>query len=190
MSEIDENSRIKDRIWITAKSRIYAEKRLRKYDIISHLILVLLSVIVIALTLLKGTLPQQAPLDTYTVVYSVFILAASIVVFGFRYGETATLHRECYLRLQQLHDSREPAEEIERRYHEILSSYPNHSDHDYECLVLGRTFLSAGGMSRPDGTPIKWTWGMACRWIVHEITFWGVPFVLFASSVGTIFWAW
>jgi len=182
-------SQIKDRIWITSKSRIYAERRFRRYDVVSHIVLALLSGIVIAITLLRDVLPPAAPLDAYTVVYSVFILAASIVVFGFKFGETATLPRECYLRLQKLHDSSLPEVELTARYHDILS-YPNHSDCDYENLVIVRTFPKSENMYRPDGTPISWTFLMLLRWVVHNFLFWTVPVALLISSIGTIFWIW
>ena len=190
MSDSSEKDNIKNRIWITSKTRIYAEKRYRKYDIMSHLVLSLLSAIVISLTLFKDLLPQGAPLETYTIVYSIFILIASIVVFGFRFGETATLHRECYLQLQRLNDSKQDADELIRCYHDILSSYPNHSDMDYECLVLGRTFPNLKGLKRLDGTHIDWTFGMLFQWSLHQIIFWLLPVALIGASVGTIFWIW
>ena len=183
-------SQIRDRIWLTTKSRIYAERRYRRYDIVSHIVLALLSVIVIAITLLRDELPQAAPLDAYTVVYSVFILAASIVVFGFKFGEIATLHRECYLRLQQLHDSTDEDDALVGSYHDILSSYPNHSDCDYESLVISRTFPKSGSMSRPDGTAISWTAVMLIRWLAYQIVFWTLTIALLVASVGTIFWLW
>ena len=190
MNDETNSSQIRDRIWLTTKSRIYAERRHRRYDVVSHIVLALLSVIVIAITLLRDELPQAAPLDAYTVVYSVFILAASIVVFGFKFGETATLHRQCYLRLQQLHDSTDPDDLLVLRYHDILSSYPNHSDCDYESLVIGRTFPKSEGMSQPDGTAISWSVGMLIRWLAHQVMFWALPSALLVASIGTIFWIW
>lgn len=190
MDDNTEKDNIRDRIWITAKSRIYTEKRYRQYDIMSHLVLSMLSAIVISLTLFKDILPQGAPLETYTIVYSIFILIASVVVFGFRFGETATLHRECYLQLHRLNDSKQDTAEVVRCYHDILSSYPNHSDLDYESLVLGRTFPNSKGLKRLDGTDINWTWGMLFRWCIHQITFWVFPIVLMGASIGTIFWIW
>ena len=190
MSEDADFSKIKELIWITTKSRIYAERRFRSYDIASHIVLSLLSVVIISITLLSEELPQSAPLDAYTVVYSVFILAASIVVFGFKFGETATLHRECYLRLQRLHDSTDTHDKVLERYHCILSSYPNHSDCDYESLVISRTLLNSEIMSRSDGTSILWSYPMLFRWAVHHLSFWLLPCVILVTSIGSIFWIW
>jgi len=190
MNDETNSSQIKDRIWLTTKARIYSERRFRRYDVVSHIVLVLLSVIVIAITLLRDELPEAAPLDAYTVVYSVFILAASIVIFGFKFGETATLHRECYLRLQQLHDSTDACDVLVARYHDILSSYPNHSDLDYESLVIIRSFPKSQGIYRSDGTAISWTVWMLIRWSSHHLLFWALPSALLVVSIGTIFWIW
>ena len=190
MNTTDDISKIKNRIWITAKSRIYSEKRFRRYDVASHLLLVLLSLTVITITLLDASHSSQEQIDTYTIIFSVFILVASIVVFGFRFGETAALHRECYLRLQQLYDSREKADEVERCYHEILAAYPNHTDFDYDCLVLGRTFGQDGGMSKPDGSSVSWTWGMLFRWAIHHLVFWSIPAFFLAISVALLACIW
>ncbi|WP_083464290.1 SLATT domain-containing protein [Phaeobacter sp. 11ANDIMAR09] len=186
----EENIEVKDRIWITCKSRIYAERRFRRYDVISHLALSMLSIIVIAITLLRDLLPAEVPLDAYTVVYSVFILAASIIVFGFKFGEIATLHRECYLRLQRLHDSNENASELLQQYHDILSSYPNHSDTDYESLVIGRTFPNKKNMHSPTGTPISWSFWMLVRWAIHHLLLVILPIAVVVASIGSIFWIW
>jgi len=190
LEEVTDIERIRDKIWITAKSRIQAEIRYRKYNLVTHILLCLLSIILIALTVLRGSLPLNVPIEGYTVVLSVFILAFSIVVFGFKFGETATLHRECYLCLQLLHDSREKVEELERRYHEILTAYPNHSNSDYERLVLSRTFPNKTGMSDPNGDQIKWTLLMLLKFCIYEVVFWGTPIGLVYLSVGSMFWFW
>ncbi|PCJ91180.1 MAG: hypothetical protein COA50_16765 [Flavobacteriaceae bacterium] len=190
MTDIDQVSKIKGRTWITAKSRIYAENRFRRYELMSHLLLSIYSIAIIALTIFKEFLPEGAPVDAYTIVYSVLALSASIIVFGFRFGETAALHRECYLRLQELHDSHDDAAEIERNYHSILSSYPNHSDLDYARLVLSRTFPNnRNGLKRNDGTPIMWNFGMLMRWCIHQLFFWGMPILLLSTTVFPVYWS-
>ena len=189
MEKIETNN-IKARIWLTSKSRMNAEARFRKYNQITHILLCLLSVILISITVLSGSLPAQVPVDAYSVVFSVFILAFSIVVFGFNFGETSVLHRECYLSLQKLYDSRDSAEEIERNYHSILSSYPNHSNLDYERLVLSKTFPQKKGMSDPNGVPISWDMWMLIKQCFHEIIIWGLSLGLLILSVGSMFLFW
>lgn len=175
MKKVNETETIKNRIWMTAKSRIHAEKRYRHYNIVSHIILVFLSIGVIGSTLLKGDLPPIIPLDELTILLSVFVMAATIVVFGFRFGEIATLHRECYLRLQSLLDRDETIDEFKRCYHEILGAYPNHASIDYESLVLDRTFLTKKNLKRLDGEPIDWDRRMLAKWLLHFVFLWIVP---------------
>jgi len=122
-------------------------------------------------------------LDTYTAVLSVFVFAFSIITFGFRFGETATLHRECYLRLQKLHDEKIDAEKLTSQYHEILSAYSNHNDRDYESLVIERTLLNGRKVWGKDGREINWTGSMLVKLVLRTTAFWliTVAFLLLGS---------
>lgn len=116
---------IKAAIWLTCHSRMFAEKRYRSYTYISHLLLSWLALGVIAWAVVHTLQTSDALLDTYSAILSVLVFALSIIVFGFRFGETATLHRECYLRLQKLHDSESDTARLIHEYHEILGAYPS-----------------------------------------------------------------
>jgi hypothetical protein len=170
---------IQTAIWVTCHSRMIAEKRYRLYDNISHLLLSWLSLSVIAWVVIRGSQSPSAALDTYTAVLSVFVFAISIIVFGFRFGETATLHRECYLRLQKLYDSEPDAELLTGKYHEILGAYSNHADKDFEALVIEKTLLHHRKMWGKDGEQINWTSSMLVKFVLRATTFWLLTIILF-----------
>lgn len=163
---------IKAAIWLTSRCRMVAEKRYRTYENVSHLLLSWLSLSVIAWAVIRGSQSSSVILDTYTAVLSVFVFAFSIITFGFRFGETATLHRECYLRLQKLHDSEVDAEKLTSLYHEILSAYSNHADSDFESLVLEKTLLNHRRVWGKDGREINWTTSMLIKSILRATIFW------------------
>ncbi|WP_430470827.1 SLATT domain-containing protein [Thalassospira lucentensis] len=132
---------LKGRIWITAKTRMQAEKRYRLYDVVSHIYLCLLSFLAICLGVFSEYIHQDFPLSEVSIVVSVFIFGASIIVFGFSFGESAVLQRECYLRLQKAEGEDEVEyEKLHNIYCDINSSYPNHSTADYEFFIVERTF--------------------------------------------------
>ena len=187
---LDENDRIKkfrDRVWFTSKSRIAAEKRLRHYDVASHLSLSMLSTIVVGISVFSENIPQQIPVDNYTIVLSVLAVVFSVIVFGFRFGETAALHRECYLRLDRLRDQELSYSELVQEYHEILSAYPNHSKLDYERVVLDNRFFNNKKLTDTSGGDVNWTWAMVACFGSSQIILWAVPASILLGSVGTMF---
>lgn len=186
----DETEPIKNKIWLTSKTRMQAEKRYAMYDNMAHIILCVFSIALIGLTVFSKRLPQTVPIDAYAVWFSVWVIVFSVVVFGFAFGKTSVLHRECYLRLQKLYDSRADAKDIENSYHEIMSSYPNHSDTDYNRLILSRTLFHSGVLFDPSGQSLKWNWFMIGKFLVSQVVFWLSPILVLVISVGSIFWFW
>jgi hypothetical protein len=174
-------------IWLTSRSRMNAEKRFRKYDRVSHLLLSWLSLSVIAWAVVRGSITSTAHLDIYTAILSVFVFAFSVVIFGFRFGETAAQHRECYLRLQKLHDGEFNDDELTRQYHEILGGYGNHSDWDYESLILDRTLYSSRKVWGRDGQKISWTGPMLVKHLLLSCMFWLCTIAVFVLGLGTYY---
>lgn len=166
-------------IWTTAHSRMIAEKRHRTYDTVSSLLLSWLSLSVIVWATVRSSQPTTALLDTYTAIISAFVFAFSIITFGFRFGEIAALHRECYLRLQKLHDSEIDAEKLISGYHEILGAYRNHDDCDYAALVIERTLYNRKEMWDSNDNEVKWTGLMLVKHASRAIAFWSVAMAVF-----------
>lgn len=180
----DNFERIKNSIWITSHSRMVAEKRYREYDNVSSFLLSWLSLSVLAWAVVHNSAAPNVFLDTYTALISVFVFAFSIITFGFRFGETAVLHRECYLRLQKLHDSQDTEEKVISQYHEILAGYANQGDSDFNTLVIQRTLFTKREIRGGDGQPIVWTNAMLGGFLARKATFWlGVLVVFVLGAV-------
>lgn len=165
--------------WITSKSRMYAEKRLRLYDWAAHLLLSWLSLSVIAWSVVRSSIASGALIDLYAAILSVFVFAFSVIVFGFKFGETAAQHRECYLRLQKLLDAETSSEKFTQQYHEILAGYGNHGSWDYESVVLSLTLFNKRegqekAMQGKDGSSIVWSWAMLLKHFTFGLIFWGL----------------
>lgn len=176
--------------WITSKSRMYAEKRLRLYDWVAHLLLSWLSLSVIAWSVVRSSVENGALIDLYSAILSVFVFAFSVIVFGFKFGEGAAQHRECYLRLQKLLDSGVSSDEFTQQYHEILAGYGNHGSWDYESLVLSLTLFNKRegqerAMQGKDGSSIVWSWVMLLKHVIFGLIFWAACAAVFALGLYT-----
>lgn len=178
---------LKTAIWLTSRSRMNAERRYRRYNQVSHLLLSWLSLSVIAWAVVRGSITQATGLDIYTAILSVFVFAFSVIIFGFHFGETAAQHRECYLRLQKLHDGEQDERELNRLYHEILGGYSNHNSWDFESLILNRTLYSKRKLWDKDGNEIAWTWPMLAKHIALWLSFWSTVLAMFLLGLGTYY---
>lgn len=181
---------IAEKIWLTAKIRMRAESRLREYDRVSNLMIVAMSVLVIGINLFQDSLPKWFPASEYTILLAVFILAMSLVVYGFHFGATATLHRECYLRLQRLKDAGMTDQELTKEYHDVLSAYPNHSHLDYESLIVDETFFRKEELFDAGGKQLKWTWAMLGVKLLHTALIWLLLPTILALSILPLVWIW
>lgn len=190
MTDSHDTEVIKNRIWLTSKTRMEAEKRYAMYDNVAHIILCVFSVSLIGLTVFSSRISENVPLDAYAIWFSVWVITFSVVVFGFAFGKTSILHRECYIRLQKLYDSRADAKEIEHAYHDIISSYPNHSDTDFDRLILNRTLFHSAELTDPRGNSLTWNWFMLLKFLASQAFFWLSPLFVLLMSVGSIFWLW
>jgi len=82
---------IKNRIWLTSKTRMQSEKRYAMYDNVAHIILCIYSISLIGLTVFSNRLPATVPVDAYAIWFSVWVIVFSVVVFGFAFGKTSVL---------------------------------------------------------------------------------------------------
>jgi hypothetical protein len=159
------------------------ETRYRTYDTVSSFLLSWLSLSVLAWAVVHSPQPPSPFLDTYTALLSTFVFAFSIITFGFRFGETAVLHRECYLRLERLIACEKDEEILVCQYHEILAAYGNHSNKDFEALVLQRTLFTGREVRGGDNKTIEWTTAMLVKYALRNGSFWLGVLVVFAMGV-------
>lgn len=133
---------LSDKIWITRKSRIYAEKRLIKANTISNILIVWYSSILVFLTIWNLQFPNTK-LNIYLLFGSIVILVTSIVLTSQKYSERSLAMRNCYIKLDELYMKVKRAEEksdndliqdLESEYSGVIQNIENHSDYDYLCV--------------------------------------------------------
>ncbi|WP_162150960.1 SLATT domain-containing protein [Ahrensia sp. 13_GOM-1096m] len=169
--------RLQTRIWWTSKTRMQSEKRLRTYEMLSHVGIALLSVLLIGFTIYSG--PNNPNINAHLITLSVFITVLSVLIFGFKFGEQATLHRECYLKLDELRDSELKYDEMKKSYHKILASYPNHASCDHSRIIINETLFGHGKLQDSNGNEVKWTLLSALSWFFSYTLPWVlITFVL------------
>lgn len=124
------------RIYSTAKTRMLAESRCRRIALILNLSVAWYTLWIIVLSIydLKATSDNENTVGL--VVLSVIVFALSLVVPGLALEEKASRHRECYLRLQRLEADSLQADTKLQRYFDILEGYPNHSDLDWDLMLV------------------------------------------------------
>ena len=172
MSNFDKDQRTQsDNIWITAHTRMQAEKRYKRYSLASHLLLSYYAFLMILLSVFSDFIKTSIPLSQINIALAIAVFSASLIVYGFKFGETAQLHRECYLRLQKLLALVDSEPEMIAQYHEIIEGYPNHSAHDFDDLVIERTLIKNDILRNSNG-PIQWTVLMLVRKSFHWLIYW------------------
>ena len=183
---------LKDRIWITYRCHIRAEKRNRFLEHYFHIVLAIyaLSSIAVALYPMSDTSTgTQRFLNSFT---SVFTLSISLLIFGFKFGEAAAKHRACYLELQKLRESDCcGVTQLNNQYINTLGYYSNHTYTDFMHSVITNFFSSAQKINDPSGNPYVFSimrrFGflalLGVSWAL-AIVFAIVPIFLFFLSVG------
>lgn len=161
MTEADTtNNHVQDKIWITSRVRMMAEKRLLKYNNWSLFLLAYYSVFTVLLSVFPDYFKSfYTYFDGIAVAASVAVLVASLVVGGFRFERTASLFRDCYLSLQRLYEDEGDSSSKQKPYADILMVCPNHSDGDYYDFLVSHIVLNGKKLSSA-GEQIKCTWYM------------------------------
>lgn len=158
-------------IWLTCRIRMDAHAKFVKLDRFSHILLTLYSVSLLGFSIFEPHF-SNTPLGPFSaeisIVLSLSILCASLIVWGLGFGNKARDHRDCYLALQRLYG--EPSDDSEKKvkYQEILERYPNHSALDYERYLFKKLILEKGNLTTSGG-PLKMTFLWACKYIAHEL---------------------
>jgi hypothetical protein len=130
---------LSDKIWVTRKARIYAERRLQRKAIISQTLITFYSAFLVCLSIWTLLYPSSQ-LNTFLVFASITVLVASIVLYSHRYSERSLAMRNCYIRLDELYARAKRSEQtqdyesligIESEYASLLLNVENHTDYDY-----------------------------------------------------------
>jgi len=138
-----------DNIWITKKCRMNAETRLNRYSTLAHLLTTYYSLLLIVFTVANNSPDQYFP--KISLCLSIAILCLSLVMHGFKFGERALMHRQCYLSLNEILSSSSTDVEKISKYTSIIDGYPNHSHIDYVSLIVINNFSSIKKLKNSEG---------------------------------------
>lgn len=123
-------------IYLTSKTRMVAEARCRFRARFSDMLVAWYSLWLIALSIIDLKAPEGNSHAVLLVIVSIFVFTLSLLVPAIGFGEAAVKHRECYLRLQRLNLANVTDEVRDQRYFDILEGYPNHSDADWDAMLV------------------------------------------------------
>lgn len=154
-------SNVDDRIWITSRIRMIAERKAIRNQNVSYLSVTYYSLFTVVLSVFSKFYVQTYPLlENINLSASVIVLVASLVAGGFRFESRANIFRECYLKLQKLESKNVNSNERLNEYLEILEIYPNHSEKDYYDLIVNHTYWEGKELNIGDKplTPTKYMW--------------------------------
>ncbi|MER9578890.1 SLATT domain-containing protein [Mesorhizobium sp. M0189] len=178
---------VDDRIWITSRTRMISERKALRRQNYSYLLLTYYSLFVVVISAFSEYYRNYYKLfDSINISASVVVLAASLVVAGFRFEAAAMVFRDCYLSLQKLHGENLPPEDKQMRYMDILSKFPNHSDRDYYDLLVNHTLLE-GKKLRNGSVELSFTKFMVISFLCRSAFFYSVVILLFLLPVVFLF---
>lgn len=172
-----------ERIYITYKTRMTTEARLRSNARLWHGLLSYYAFCMILYSLIELS-------GNYSIANSQVIMAAlsvgtfglSLYISGERYQERADQFKNCYLRLQALYNNKGiPIDEKMARYAEILDLYENQSDDDYDEMLFD-TFLRRQKLSNTVGE-VEIPKNLIFRVGVRRLARKGFAFLLFAAPL-------
>lgn len=123
-------------IWLTAKTRMVAEKRLRLWAVVAHLALSWFSFCLIAASVWAAFNDVDWRYNAANILLSVFVFGLTLILYGFRFEERAGQFRECYLKLQAIDRGSLADQQKLDKYHELLANYPNHSESDWDTVLF------------------------------------------------------
>ncbi len=151
MSDIDQ---ILNKIWFTYKSRMRAEERLRLSEARFYFLNCYYSSILIIFAVFDSEISAHVPFfDKIMISMTVIVFVSSLFVYGLQNSKTADKHRECYLKLQALYNSGKSssatANEIAKKYEDIIENYPNHSEKDYDYFTNYQIVIRKNSLSYP-----------------------------------------
>ena len=127
------------RIWTTYKTRILSEQRFNKYAVASHLALTWYAFLSIVFSIYQGDIAKtlgEPGASQASLVMAVMTFGLSLVIYGFKFEDSARTHRDCYLKMQSIFQSTEPDQSKLHEYRKLLEHFPNHATRDYRQLLF------------------------------------------------------
>lgn len=175
---------MREKIWITSKTRMNAERRLRRYDRLSHLLVSYYSLLLILLFVFSDEIFRDESLSQRVGLgLSIAVFVLTLILHGFHFGSTADKFRDCYLKLQKLLSQ---DGDVSDQYDDILQYYPNHEPRDYYDLIVRNWLDGSGIIQSTQGGPAV----VPSRLMIVEYFMRRATFVAFGYAVHFIWPIW
>lgn len=148
MSELQSNiDDLKDRIWITRKTRINASERCKKIDSVIFLLNVEYSIWLIIISILFLNNSANKNFSIISITTSIMCFAFTMLGYTLDYKGKYYSYKNCYIQLQTLHKklnnissddpkAQDTYNEIFDNYTNILNTTDNQNQIDYINLIL------------------------------------------------------
>jgi hypothetical protein len=171
-----------EKIYLTYKTRMTTEARLRKTALTSHVLLSWYSACLIILSVIE--ISSDFVVENSSMIsagVSLVTFALSLFIYGERYSERADQFKGCYLKLQRLYESQMDAGEKMREYSDILENYENQSDNDYDNMLFD-AFLRGQSLSNARG-PVRVSVPTFIRILVWRLFIAALVIALFIAPI-------
>lgn len=180
---------IKDRIWITSRVRMISEKKCKNNQNISYLSITYYSIFIILITVFSDHyIGTYSALDQINLSATVVVLVASLVAAGFRFESAAAVFRDCYLKLQALHDDHQISEEDRNKeYRRLMLEYPNHSSSDYYDFLVTHNLLEWKTLKQ-SGQPVLCSPYMVATFVLRKLFFYSFVATLLLAPIAFLAW--
>jgi hypothetical protein len=127
---------LRDKIWLTAHTRMISEARLTKNARLWNLLIVWYSTSLACLTTYQLVADESTTRNILSAILAIGVLSLSIYIPTLQFEQKAALYRSCYLRLQRLLDLGMKEIDLATQYHDVLENFPNHSNRDWNKLLV------------------------------------------------------
>lgn len=170
-------------IWVTSRVRMISERKAIINQNISYFAITYYSVFSIIISIFENYYKYPYPaLSQINLSSSVVVLVASLVAAGFRLESRAALFRDCYLKLQKLHDEELDFSTKNAKYRDILFDFPNHSQSDYKDLLINHILIEKKELIS-GSRKISWTPYILISFIFRRIFYYGLTSILFLAPL-------
>ncbi|WP_417247403.1 SLATT domain-containing protein [Celeribacter sp.] len=178
--------KLRERIWITSRCHMKAERRNRFLEIYFHLLLAFYAISGIGNSIL-GSATNSEVNGAILLYISILTLSISLIIFGFKFGELATQHRTCYLTLQRILAPSFKGD-LNEKYISTIENLPNHKEIDFLRTVIDDPFSRKQSLKKPDGTPYEFSQLKLASYIVRRISSWAFLTALTTPAWLVTFW--
>lgn len=177
---------LNDRVWMTKKTRIEAEARLKLNNIISDILINYYTFFILAVSILSLVFDTDKAdeLTIMTIILSIGLFGLTLFLSSIGFKQKALQFKESYLKLddleidiknllRQIYFKEETQiidefHKLEKKYLNILSLTDNHSNIDYQKVIISRELHGLNELFRAKYTLkkfLKWFY-IGCMFIV------------------------